>query len=179
MKKTENEISDNSAFSAFVPLIEAANGLTLAQVCTLSGVEAYTVQNWIKRGFVAHPENKRYFGRQLARILLIASLKDGMKIDDIGILMAKVNGSADDESDDIITEEKLYDYYHEVRESLGEGRAGDDEIRMTVDEVIKEYSPRRAGAAQVLREALVTMIYASIAGEYKNKSMKYFEKVKI
>ena len=53
----------------YLPLIRATDGLTLSQVCTLSGLEPSTIQNWIKRGYVPHPVGKKYRERHLARIL--------------------------------------------------------------------------------------------------------------
>ena len=44
-----------------------AGGLTLSQVSGIAGLEPYTVQNWVKRGFLAPPRNKRYTLRQLCR----------------------------------------------------------------------------------------------------------------
>ena len=61
-------------FSLFRPMIAAADGLTLGQVCAITGLEYSTVQNWVKRGFVDHPVKKKYYERQLARILIISSL---------------------------------------------------------------------------------------------------------
>ena len=173
MKKQNEKIKEkgNSALAEYMPMIEAANGLTLAQVCSIAGVEPYTVQNWVKRGFVPHPESKRYFSRQLARILLIASLKDGMKIDDIGLLMSAVNGSADDESDDIVTEEKLYDYYIETVEKIRgvSGRYSENADRI-IAQVTADYEPRRENAVDTLRRALKIMTYAHISGYYRQLS---------
>ena len=36
-----------------------AGGLTLSQVSSITGLESYTIQNWVKRGFLAPPKNKR------------------------------------------------------------------------------------------------------------------------
>ena len=101
-------------FAMFRPMIQATDGLTLRQVCSITGLEGSTIQNWIKRGFVSHPIEKKYRERQLARILLISSLRDCMKIDNIGSLLHIINGNADDTGDDIISEEQLYDYLCEI-----------------------------------------------------------------
>ena len=47
-----------SVLQKFRSLIRATDGLTLGQVCNLTGLEQSTVQNWVKRGFVAHPIGK-------------------------------------------------------------------------------------------------------------------------
>lgn len=35
-----------------------AGGLVLSQVAQITGLEAYMVQNWVKRGFLSPPEKK-------------------------------------------------------------------------------------------------------------------------
>ena len=77
----------NGMFAMFRPLIRATDGLTLGQVCAITGLEVSTIQNWVKRKFVPRPVEKKYHERQLARILLISALRDGMKIDAIGELL--------------------------------------------------------------------------------------------
>ena len=43
-----------------------AGGLMLSQVASLTGLEPYVIQNWVRRGFVAPPERKRYSRRQFS-----------------------------------------------------------------------------------------------------------------
>ena len=40
-------------------------GITLSQVTAVTGLEAHTVQNWVKRGFLSSPVGKRYSLRKL------------------------------------------------------------------------------------------------------------------
>ena len=42
-----------------------AGGMVLSQVASITGLEPYTVQNWVKRGFLSPPKNKRYTLQQL------------------------------------------------------------------------------------------------------------------
>ena len=49
-------------------------GITLSQVTAITGLEAHTVQNWVKRGFLTSPVGKKYSLRQLCRILNIHML---------------------------------------------------------------------------------------------------------
>ena len=37
-----------------------AGGIALSQVSAITGLEPYTVQNWVKRGFLTGPQQKRY-----------------------------------------------------------------------------------------------------------------------
>lgn len=68
-----------SAFAAIEPILTATGGLTLAQVEGLTGLNGSTIQNWVKRGWVAAPVGKRYGRRQLMRIILINMLRAVMK----------------------------------------------------------------------------------------------------
>ena len=47
-------------------------GMILSQVTAISGLEAHTVQNWVRRGFLPPPIKKRYDQNQLCRILTIS-----------------------------------------------------------------------------------------------------------
>ena len=46
------EAADELFSSLFV-----TGGLVLSQVCQITGLEPYAVQNWVKRGFLAPPWN--------------------------------------------------------------------------------------------------------------------------
>ena len=164
-------------FDKFIPLIKATNGLTLSQVCAITGLESSTIQNWVKRGFVAHPVNKKYHERQLARILLISSLRDAMKIDSIGALMRLVNGSADDESDDIIPEERMYDYFCEAVAKAENSIPALEEIPALVKETVRDYAEPHQHAAERLQDALCVMVYAYCCARYKAQADTLFEKM--
>ena len=163
-------------FSIFRPLIQATDGLTLGQVCAITGLEPSTVQNWVKRGFVPHPVRKKYHERQLARILLISALRESMQIDRIGELMALVNGSADDAGDDIVSEERLYDY---LCEAIGQTDAlALADIPRTVQAVTADYSGPTPDAARRLRLALCAMVSAYTAAQYKQAAEQWMEQMK-
>jgi NADH:ubiquinone oxidoreductase subunit C len=55
------EAADELFSSLFV-----TGGLVLSQVCQITGLEPYTVQNWVKRGFLTPPVKKKYNRRQLS-----------------------------------------------------------------------------------------------------------------
>ena len=85
-----------------------AGGIVLSQVSGVTGLEAYTVQNWVKRGFLAPPDHKRYSLRQLCRIININMLKNVLPMERIVGLLSYINGDLDDESDDVIDDSQLY-----------------------------------------------------------------------
>ena len=168
---------EDCTFALFRPMIRATDGLTLRQVCAVTRLEPSTIQNWIKRGFVARPVNKKYRERQLARILLIADLRDCMKIENIGALLASVNGDTEDTSDDIISEEQLYDYLRAVIGRAGKGALSFDAIPAAVREVTADYIPTDDTAAIRLNEALTVMAFAYTAGLYKQEADRRFQMI--
>lgn len=159
--------------AAYLPLIQATDGLTLSQVCVLSGLGAATIQNWIKRGFVPHPVGKKYHARHLARILLIAALRESMQIDRIGALLGYINGDTDDESDDIITEEALYDLFCEITEELSRDPVPFDRIGQRVEKYLIDAGYR--DELERLCTALTVMVYTYIANVYKRGADRLYE----
>ena len=83
-------------------------GIMRSQVVAATGLKAHAVQNWVQRGFVSSPVNKRYTLRQFCRILIINMLKGSMPMDKICGLLYYINGQLDDESDDLIDDSQLY-----------------------------------------------------------------------
>ncbi len=167
--------SPGSMFSFFLPMIKATDGLSLGQVCSITGLEVSTVQNWVKRGFVAHPVKKKYYERHFARILMITALRDSMKIEQIGELMTYVNGDTEDTSDDIVSEPVLYDYLCECIRVLDIFGSGEDEIRRTVEKVTSDFSCADALARERLTLALMVMVTACISGMIRKEAESYFE----
>lgn len=138
-------------------------GLTRAQVCDFSGLKPSTIQNWVKRGFVPHPVNKRYYERHLARILLISSLRGSLHIEKIGSLLTYINGDADDEGDDLISETELYGLFCTLRERIGDKLPAESDLKKTVSEMSSGYDGR-------IGRALDVMAYAHISALGRKKT---------
>ena len=85
-----------------------AGGMVLSQVASITGLEPYIIQNWVKRGFLAPPVNKRYDLEQLCRLLNINLLRLALPLERICTLMQYINGNLTDESDDLIDDADLY-----------------------------------------------------------------------
>lgn len=103
-----SEDARNSAFSVISPILEATGGLTLSQLSKLTGLEGSTIQNWIKRGWIASTKGKKYSEKQVIRILLFNMLRGSMTFERIAQLMVYINGDVEDTSDDIIADITLY-----------------------------------------------------------------------
>ena len=71
--KAEAEEAGNVE-AMFSPMF-LAGGMVLSQVSSITGLEPYIIQNWVKRGFLSPPQNKRYTRRQLCRIASTSALK--------------------------------------------------------------------------------------------------------
>lgn len=118
-----------------------------------------TVQNWVKRGWVSAPVNKRYGERQVARILLINLLRPAMRLDQIASLLRYVNGSVDDRTDDILPDDQLYNWLCTATLRLREESALNHEFVTTLIEALLEgYEGPVPDAKERLSHALTIML---------------------
>lgn len=167
------------AFSVIAPVLSATGGLTLRQVCDMTGLKASTVQNWVKRGWVANPKGKRYEERQLMRILLINLMREAMQLERIISLMTYINGSVEDTVDDIIPDRQLYSFLCEILYKIEQVSIFDDAgVKDIVEKVISDYKCSSEDEADKLKRTLIIMTWASIAVEYRHKSSQEFLLIK-
>lgn len=166
---TNKPLKNDEPFKVFKQMIELGDGISLGQVSSITGLDPLVIQNWVKREYVSRPIKKKYYEKQLARILMINSLREAMKIEDIGNLMALINGDVEDESDDLISEENLYSLFVKVIYNL----ESVDDIKKTIKNVLK--AEKRND--EKLKVALETMIYAYLASEMKKVSKGYLNKL--
>ena len=153
------------ALNKIKELVDLTGGLSLSQVRAITSLQTSTIQNWVKRGYVPHPENKKYYERHLARILLVASLRDSMNIEDIGELLILINGDVDDTSDDIISEEQLYSYFCEVINILDQNILNDQEITKTIKKVLNKEN-------NIHKDRLILALKTMVYGYYSGKCIK-------
>ncbi len=118
---------EGSAFLPIRKMVLEAGGFSLSQLCTLTGLEGTTIQNWVKRGWVPKSDhNKKYAERQVARILLISALRDGLQLDQIAMLTDSMNVPAGRGHPGQENEPQLYDCFARAvhRLSLEKGLTG-------------------------------------------------------
>ena len=158
-------------FTRIEILLEATGGLSLSQVCAVTGLEGSTIQNWVKRGWVAHPKGKKYEEVHIARILIINALKECIKLEYIAQLMVYVNGETEDISSDLIRECELYNYLCSALQQIGQAedlsRSG---VESVVETVIKDYEGPTPYARYKIRKALALMIYACVCTDVKRRT---------
>ena len=147
-----------------------AGGIVLSQVSGITGLEPYTVQNWVKRGFLSPPDKKRYSLRQLCRILNINMLKSVLPMERICGMLTYINGQLDDESDDIIDDATLYFMFVRLAAQAKELYRAEDRDAL-LDQALEAYAEpvpgARARVKQVLRIMLTAWLDACTAVKHK------------
>ena len=146
-----------------------AGGLTLSQVSSITGLESYTIQNWVKRGFLAGPQNKRYNMEQVCRIIIINMLKGALPLEQICQLMRYINGSLTDESDDIIDDAVLYFKFVSLA-ARARHIGGSTEWGEALDQVMDGYAEPFPGAREKVKQVLRIMLTAWIAARLKDQT---------
>ena len=144
-------------------------GMVLSQVAAVTGLEPYTIQNWVKRGFLAKPIGKKYTLRQLCRILNINMLKDALPMEKICGLLTYINGHMDDESDDLIDDSQLYFLFLKLvansqMMSTEQGR------KQALEQVLEEYMEPVPGAKERLAQVLRVMLTAWAAAQLRQRA---------
>ena len=143
-----------------------AGGLTLSQVSSITGLEPYTIQNWVKRGFLPSPVNKRYDMEQVCRLININILKGTMPLEQIIKLMAYLNGDLADESADLVDDTMRFFLFVKLAARaryIGGTQTWDDAL-IQVTEDYKEPVP---GAREKLIKVLKVMLTVWCANSLK------------
>ena len=146
-----------------------AGGLTLSQVSSITGLETYAIQNWVKRGFLAPPQNKRYNMEQVCRIIIINMLKGALPLEQICHMISYINGSLTDESDDIIDDAVLYFKFVSLA-ARARHIGGSREWGEAIEEVMANYVEPFTGAKEKVTKVLRIMLTAWIAARLKDQT---------
>ena len=146
-----------------------AGGIVLSQVCSITGLEPYAVQNWVKRGFLVPPERKRYTLRQLCRIININMLKGVLPMERICNLLGYINGQLDDESDDVIDDSQLYFMFVRLAARVRE-LDNEQERDALLDCAMADYAEPVPGAGQRVRQVLRIMLTAYVAARMQQEA---------
>ncbi len=150
--------------------IFATGGITLSQVSIMTGLEPYLIQNWVKRGFVTHPEGRVYSRGQFARIIIINMLRETLQIEKICTLIHIIGGDPSDRSDDLINDDELYHRYVDMIAGSPVNITDGKSVTSAVENATLDIPTRDAGARRQLSEILSAMLYAHTAAELRRKS---------
>lgn len=143
-----------------------AGGMVLSQVASVTGLEPYTIQNWVKRGFLTPPQKKRYTLSQLCRIININMLKSVLPIEQVCGLLRYINGHLDDASDDLIDDAKLYFLFVRLAASHRQtnGTEGREEY---LRKALADYQEPVPGARERVEKVLRIMLTAWAAAQLR------------
>ena len=144
-------------------------GIVLSQVSGITGLEPYTVQNWVKRGFLPPPEKKRYSLRQLCRIININMLKSVLPMERICGLLTYINGHLDDVSDDMIDDSQLYFMFVEL---AMQARELSDEVSRenALAQILSSYEEPVPGAKERVAKVLRIMLMGFLAAKLQQQT---------
>ena len=150
--------------SMFLP-----GGMVLSQVASITGLEPYTVQNWVKRGLLSSPVGKRYTMRQLCRIININTFKSILPMERICGLLTYINGQLDNDADDIIDDSELYFLFVKLAARV---RLRDDEKVLTaaMNHALEGYREPVPGARRRVENTLKVMLTAWMAAQLRQKA---------
>ena len=137
-------------------------GIMLGQVSAITGLEPYTVQNWVKRGYLTKPENKHYTLRQLCRIININMLKAVLPLERICTMLGYVNGQLDNEQDDMIDDTDLYFMFVGLAARSRE-LYREENREAVLDEALVDYVEPKPGAKARVKTVLRIMLTAWLA----------------
>ncbi len=167
---TFDSSKNSCAFDVIKPFFALTNGITLAQVRELTGLETSTIQNWVKRGWVPSPINKRYGERQIVRIILINSIRRSMKIEQVINLMAYINGDVEDTSDDVVSDEVLFNEFCRAVYLSDKAHTSDNEV---IGAIVSEQVSHVPGLDEIgrdkLQRTLRIMVLAFLAAQLQDE----------
>jgi DNA-binding transcriptional MerR regulator len=159
-------------------IFTATSGITLAQVCEITGLEPGTVQNWIKRGYVSPPAGRKYSKGQTARIILISLLRETMPIEKVAKLLSYVNGDLLDTLDDIMDDSDIYqclcnilipEYVNDI--------AALDSLFKKIEEQLESFKEPYPGSKGRLKTALRIMACAYESGRFKKCAIQLTDEI--
>lgn len=149
-------------------------GIALGQVATITGLEPYAIQNWVKRGFLPPPEHKRYNMNQLCRIITINMLKSVLPMERISGLIGYINGDLDDDTDDMIDDAKLYFMFVRLASGFSFMHNGDGRDS-AIGQILSDYKEPVPGAKERVEKVLRIMLTAWAADLLNKETNKMVE----
>ena len=158
--------------------IFVAGGVTLSQVCIMTGLEPYLVQNWVKRGFVSSPRKRVYSQSQFARIIIINMLRESLQIDQICELIKITTVSLNDERDDIIKYEVLYHKYVDLISDPDIEIRDETTLTDAADRTAAEFDESLPVSKRQISSILQVMAYAHFASELRKKAGAKFSNLR-
>ncbi len=150
--------------------IFATGGITLSQVCIMTGLEPYLVQNWVKRGFVSSPVGRVYSKGQFARVIIINMLREVLQIEKICKLLSVIEGNPHSPLDDLMSDDELYHRYVDLLAGREIDMSEPTNTEKAVSDALEDFDGRTAGERRKLVKIIEVMLYAHAASEYSRQA---------
>ena len=144
-------------------------GVVLSQVAAVTGLEGHSIQNWVKRGFLRPPVQKRYDIDQLCRIATINALNGVLTMDRICGLLGYVNGQLDDDSDNLIRDSELYFLFVRLAARAKELYKSEDRD-ILLDQALQDYQAPSPDARRRVKNVLRIMLTVWLAARMRQES---------
>ena len=144
-----------------------AGDLQLSQVSAVSGLEAYMIQNWVRRGYLSPPVGKKYSLNQLCRILNINLMRSCFPLEKVCTVLSYVNGRLNDTSDDLIDDSALYFLFVTLAAAV---RDQNYNLETAIQRALRDLPERMPGANERIQKVLKTMLLAWISGELSRQA---------
>ena len=159
-------------------LFLGTDGVMIATIRNISGIDTSTLQNWVKRGWVANSRCRKYDPEQVAHILIINMLRACMRLEHIDFILRYINGDITDTSDDIISESRLYDTICRILDDMNEVPVCDPAtVQTIVARETADYKEPFKGARERLREALEIIALTYCAAIVKSHADRLLEEL--
>lgn len=143
--------------------------ISLAQVTAVTGLEPYTVQNWVKRGYLTPPVRKKYSLNQLCRIININMLKGVFTLERTCGLLSYINGELNNEADDIIGDADLYFMFVNLA-SRARQLTRPEACERILAEMLRDYAEPYPGAKERISSVLKVMLTAYLAAKMRTSA---------
>lgn len=146
---------------AFDAAFAMTGGIYLSQLAEMVGVPGATLQNWVKRGYVSSPVNKRYTRRQTCRMILIALLRHTLSLEEVAELLSWINNNLADEQDDLIDDSELYLFFCDVIMAWPpDGCPPEDALVRQIKSVTQQFEMPDPQDKSRLQQVLLVMVLA-------------------
>jgi DNA-binding transcriptional MerR regulator len=152
-------------------------GITLSQVCVMTGLEPYLVQNWVRRKFLSPPKGRLYSQSQFSRIAIINMLRESLQIEQICELISVTSVTLYDDSDDIIKDDLLY---HKYVDMLCDGglNLSRTAVEAAADRAAAEFDDGLPVSKKQISQILQVMAHAHFASVLRRWAQEIFVSVK-
>lgn len=152
--------------------------ISLAQLSAVTGLEPYTIQNWVKRGFLAPPVRKKYSLNQLCRVININMLRGVFTLERTCSLLGYINGRLDSEADDIIGDADLYFMFASLA-ARAQQLTRPEACDRILSEMLREFTEPYPGAKERVSNVLKVMLTAYLAAKMRHSAEAMLSELEI